>query len=103
MCEIAEACGATKASLYYYYSSKADLLADIISTYLDAVSTAVTRGREARPEPATSPQLVDQLLALLLNGLNARPHGSDDADPLRSDAPEGLAPPSARRCHCSAK
>lgn len=52
MREIADACGVTKASLYYYYSSKADLLADIISTYLDAVSTAVTRGRAASPDPA---------------------------------------------------
>lgn len=50
MREIADACGVTKAALYYHYQSKADLLRDIVSHYLDAVSAVVSRGREAAPQ-----------------------------------------------------
>ncbi len=46
MRDIADACGVTKAALYYHYPSKADLLLDIVDTYLEAVSLAVARGRE---------------------------------------------------------
>jgi len=49
MREIADACGVTKAALYYHYPSKADLLLDIVGTYLDAMSAAVARGRAADP------------------------------------------------------
>ncbi len=51
MREIADACGVTKASLYYYYPSKADLLADIIRTYLDAVSSTVEQARTGSADP----------------------------------------------------
>lgn len=52
MREIADACGVTKAALYYHYPSKADLLLDIVDTYLEAVSQAVARGRDGRTTAA---------------------------------------------------
>lgn len=52
MREIADACGVTKAALYYHYPSKADLLADIVGTYLDAVSRSVAEARSRSTEPA---------------------------------------------------
>ena len=65
MRQIADACGVTKASLYYYYPSKADILADIVRTYLDAVSAAVVQGRAASPTPAEQLRaIVSQLFTL---------------------------------------
>lgn len=65
MREIADACGVTKASLYYYYPSKADILADIVRTYLEAVSAAVVEGRGAGPTPSAQLRaIVAQLFTL---------------------------------------
>lgn len=52
MREIADACGVTKAALYYHYQGKADLLRDIVGTYLETVAEAVGRGRAASPDAA---------------------------------------------------
>lgn len=52
MREIADACGVTKAALYYHYPSKADLLLDIVGSYLDAMADAVAQGRAAHPTAA---------------------------------------------------
>lgn len=52
MREIADACGVTKAALYYHYPSKADLLLGIVGPYLDAMSDAVAEGRAAHPSAA---------------------------------------------------
>jgi AcrR family transcriptional regulator len=47
MREIADACGVTKAALYYHYAGKADLLRDIVAGYLDMVAGVVTEGSGA--------------------------------------------------------
>ena len=47
MREIADACGVTKAALYYHYAGKADLLRDIVAGYLDKVAGVVTAGSGA--------------------------------------------------------
>ena len=52
MREIADACGVTKAALYYHYPGKADLLLDILGAYLDAMAQAVAVGRASDPSPA---------------------------------------------------
>lgn len=66
MREIADACGVTKAALYYHYSGKADLLRDIVAGYLDDVADAVAHGRGAASGSA------DQLRAII-RGLFALP------------------------------
>lgn len=48
MREIAEACGITKAALYYHFAGKAELLAQIFTDYLDQMAELVESGR-ARP------------------------------------------------------
>jgi len=48
MREIAEACGITKAALYYHFTGKAELLAEIVTESLDQMSELVEAGR-ARP------------------------------------------------------
>jgi AcrR family transcriptional regulator len=48
MREIAEACGITKAALYYHFTGKAELLAQIFTDYLDQMAEVVEAGR-ARP------------------------------------------------------
>lgn len=47
MQQIADACGVTKAALYYHYAGKAELLADIVRGYLAEVADVVTAGRQA--------------------------------------------------------
>lgn len=54
MREIADACGVTKAAVYYHYVGKADLLRDIVGGYLDQVAAAVATGRRG-------PGFADQL------------------------------------------
>lgn len=66
MREIAEACGVTKAALYYHYRSKAELLRDIVGDYLDEVAAVV---RDAATEHEAAPE---QLRAVL-RGLFALP------------------------------
>lgn len=48
MREIAEACGITKAALYYHFAGKAELLAQIFSDYLDQIAELVEQC-QARP------------------------------------------------------
>lgn len=43
--EITDRLGVTPGSLYYYFDSKADCLAALVSPYLDAVDTAIDRHR----------------------------------------------------------
>jgi len=45
MREIAEACGITKAALYYHFAGKAELLAQIFTDYLDQMAELVDAGR----------------------------------------------------------
>lgn len=66
MREIADACGVTKAALYYHYAGKADLLRDIVAGYLDQVAAVVTAGRGA------ASGFADQLRAIV-RGLFALP------------------------------
>jgi AcrR family transcriptional regulator len=66
MREIADACGVTKAALYYHYAGKADLLRDIVAGYLDKVAGVVTEGSGAASGHA------DQLRAIV-RGLFALP------------------------------
>lgn len=47
MREIADACGVTKAALYYHYAGKADVLRDIVTTHLDELADVMTSGRGA--------------------------------------------------------
>lgn len=47
MQQVADACGVTKAALYYHYAGKSDLLRDIVGGYLDQVAGAVATGRGA--------------------------------------------------------
>ncbi len=69
MRDIAAACGVTKASLYYHYPSKADLLRDIVGTYLDSISTAMARARRAGPEAS------DQVRAIIAELFSLPPEG----------------------------
>lgn len=48
MREIAEACGITKAALYYHFAGKAELLAQIFNDYLGQIAELVAQG-QARP------------------------------------------------------
>lgn len=66
MREIADACGVSKAALYYHYAGKADLLRDIVARYLDQMATVVAAGRGA------APGFADQLHAIV-HGLFALP------------------------------
>jgi AcrR family transcriptional regulator len=44
MREISEACGITKAALYYHFTGKADLLSEIFTAYLDEISVVIAAG-----------------------------------------------------------
>jgi AcrR family transcriptional regulator len=65
MREIADACGVTKAALYYHYPSKSDLLLDIVATYLDTMAAVVDRARASEPTAARQLEaIVAELFAL---------------------------------------
>lgn len=69
MREIADACGVTKAALYYHYPSKADLLLDIVGSYLEAMADAVAQGRAARETSAGQlSEIITRLFALPAEG-----------------------------------
>lgn len=68
MQQIADACGVTKAALYYHYAGKADLLLDIVGGYLDEVAGVVARA-------ATVPEAGERVRAVIA-GLFALPVGS---------------------------
>jgi AcrR family transcriptional regulator len=44
MREISEACGITKAALYYHFSGKAELLSEIFDAYLDEMAVVISAG-----------------------------------------------------------
>ncbi len=46
MREIAEACGITKAALYYHFKDKEDLILAVLSGYLDEMDALIERCRE---------------------------------------------------------
>lgn len=46
MREISEACGITKAALYHHFTGKADVLGEIVTTYLDEMSAIITAALE---------------------------------------------------------
>ena len=47
MREISDACGITKAALYYHFTGKAELLSEIFTAYLDEMSLVIAAGVEA--------------------------------------------------------
>ena len=51
MREISEACGITKAALYYHFTGKADLLDAICTGYLDDISQVVAASAERAEGP----------------------------------------------------
>ena len=55
---IAEAVGITKASLYYHYSSKQDLLRAIVGTFLDDISAVLGQVDELPWSPETERELL---------------------------------------------
>lgn len=44
MREISEACGITKAALYYHFTGKAELLSEIFTAYLDEMAVVISAG-----------------------------------------------------------
>ena len=56
--EIAEQVGITKASLYYHYSSKQDLLRAIVGTFLDDISAVLRQVDELPWSPETERELL---------------------------------------------
>lgn len=46
MREISDACGITKAALYYHFTGKAELLGEIFTTYLDEITVVIAAGVE---------------------------------------------------------
>jgi AcrR family transcriptional regulator len=44
MREISDACGITKAALYYHFTGKAELLSEIFTAYLDEISVVISAG-----------------------------------------------------------
>ena len=44
MREISDACGITKAALYYHFTGKAELLSEIFTAYLDEISVVIAAG-----------------------------------------------------------
>ena len=64
MQQIADACGVTKAALYYHYAGKAELLLDIVDGYLDRVASVVTAAGEASGAAAQLEAVVRGLLTL---------------------------------------
>lgn len=64
MQQIADACGVTKAALYYHYAGKADLLRDIVGAYLDEVGGVVAAGRTASGAAERLRAIVTGLFAL---------------------------------------
>jgi len=44
MREISDACGITKAALYYHFTGKAELLSEIFAAYLDEISVVISTG-----------------------------------------------------------
>jgi AcrR family transcriptional regulator len=47
MREISDACGITKAALYYHFTGKAELLSEIFTAYLDEMAVVISAGVEA--------------------------------------------------------
>ena len=46
MREISDACGITKAALYYHFTGKAELLSEIFTAYLDEIAVVISAGVE---------------------------------------------------------
>lgn len=44
MREISDACGITKAALYYHFTGKAELLSEIFTAYLDEIAVVISSG-----------------------------------------------------------
>jgi len=64
MREIAEACGITKAALYYHFDGKPDLLNAIITGYLSEISEVVEASADHGTGERRLRWLVEQLFAL---------------------------------------
>lgn len=64
MQQVADACGVTKAALYYHYAGKAEILGDIVRGYLDDVAGVVAMGRGAGSAAAQLEAIVRGLFAL---------------------------------------
>jgi Transcriptional regulator len=66
MREIAEACGITKAALYYHFTGKAELLAEIFTESLDQMAELVESGR-------TRSGTVEERIRWVIGGIFALP------------------------------
>lgn len=68
MREISEACGITKAALYYHFTNKAEILLAIMTGYLDEIAQVAAT---ARSQGATC----EEQLRLLARGMSHEPQG----------------------------
>ncbi len=60
---IAQACGISKALIYHYYASKAELLFDILECHLEGLNTAVDGVEPQPPQPYLRALVLEILLA----------------------------------------
>ena len=79
--EIAESCGVSKGSVYYYYKSKDDLLYDIADRYLDNAYNDLIVWVEDEKKDTSLPRLIRYVLSRGLDdsGKSLRLHLTMDA------------------------
>jgi len=66
--EIAEACGVTKAALYYHFKAKDDIARSAFAEFGSAAEDILEWFRQAQPGAARTEELVDRLLDFLDGG-----------------------------------
>jgi AcrR family transcriptional regulator len=71
--EIAEQVGITKASLYYHYSSKQDLLRAIVGTFLDDISRVLGLVEELPWSPETERELLGAYVDVVIQHRSTGP------------------------------
>ncbi|TCO34530.1 TetR family transcriptional regulator [Kribbella steppae] len=71
--EIAEQVGITKASLYYHYSSKQDLLRAIVGTFLDDISRVLSQVDELPWSPETERELLGAYVDVVIEHRSTGP------------------------------
>lgn len=63
--EIAERLGVTKATLYYHFKSKDDIVQSLVDDLLDAIDDVVEWSRTQTPSPQTRRELVERYSAVI--------------------------------------
>ncbi|TDD18265.1 TetR/AcrR family transcriptional regulator [Kribbella turkmenica] len=71
--EIAERVGITKASLYYHYSSKQDLLRAIVGTFLDDIFEVLARSDELPWSPEAERELLGAYVDVVIQHRSTGP------------------------------